>query len=208
MTGPCCIPLAGGLVRCVQVTQADCAVQGGAFFGIGLSCSDPAVPCNGGMPGTTACCLPDGTCLDLTPTSCQTAGGSPSGPMSSCNSVSCEVLEPVGACCDAATGACRDLSELDYILAGGVFSGPGTGCGGLGILCSTPVAAACCLPDGSCVDTLPAICTSLGGIPNETFGSCRRRATDYLLPRADFDGNGILDGRDLPGFVDAMVRGN
>lgn len=209
LTGACCIDLAG-VLRCVQLTQLDCLLQGGAYFGAGTSCANPAIPCATPPPGASACCLPDGSCLDMTATACLVAGGAPQGPMSTCSTTSCAALDPVGACCGgvpAVPGACRLLTELDCVVSGGTFLGGGTRCGDPGVPCNSPppMTAACCLPNGSCVDLTPTDCSLLGGDPGAPFSSCRANVLAALMPRVDFDGNGRLDARDIPGFISAML---
>jgi len=105
-----------------------------------------------------ACCMPDGSCEDLTQSECVVDGGSYQGDYTECASTDCP--QPAMACCFEATNGCLDLTEEDCLLAGGIP-------GGLGTTCETYVCfpvGACCLPDGSCQDEMsPEDCDAQGG---------------------------------------------
>jgi len=107
---------------------------------------------------TGACCLPDGTCSQMTSADCAAAGGVYQGDLVDCNSVTCP--EPTGACCFPSTGGCLDLTASQCSTANGIFQGAGTDCAT--IVCFPK--GACCLPDGSCDPNMtPEDCTALGG---------------------------------------------
>lgn len=72
-----------------------------------------------------ACCLPDGTCVDTLPSSCQQMGGTPQGVGTSCQNIVCP--QPLQACC-LSDGTCIDANEADCISQGGVPQGAGTNC--------------------------------------------------------------------------------
>jgi len=77
-----------------------------------LTCTPCEIP-------TGACCLPDGTCVEVIEEEC---AGFYFGDNTLCADVSC-----LGACCFA-DGTCQDLSENDCAAAGGTFQGVGTDC--------------------------------------------------------------------------------
>jgi hypothetical protein len=111
-----------------------------------------------------ACCFPDGSCQDLTPTDCQNQGGSPMGPGTLCNGIE--------ACC-LPDGSCIDADPLCCALLGGTPQGPGT-------QCSAP--EACCLPDDSCIDADPLCCALLGGTPQGAGTQCVGALEACCLP--------------------------
>jgi hypothetical protein len=102
------------------------------IMGLGLLGNEDT---GGGLPGvfgffgdilTGACCLPDGTCQDLTLEDCFVAGGDFQGIGSDCKGTDC--IEQYGACCYG------DSCYEDYYSAcvdeGGIFLGDGTVCEG------------------------------------------------------------------------------
>ncbi len=104
-----------------------------------------------------ACCLPDGTCQELTPTVCAAMSGAFQGDFTLCANVDCP--SPPGACCFG-PDSCLNFTEDDCGTAGGTWLGAGTECDGF----ACPLGA-CCLPDGSCVDGIPgADCDAQGGV--------------------------------------------
>lgn len=106
-----------------------------------------------------ACCLPDGSCTEVTPSECAASDGDYQGDLTDCGSVSCP--QPTGACCIEATSGCLDLTEGDCAIAAGIWSGWDTDCA---TYVCFPIGA-CCLPDGSCEDELsPEDCAALEGV--------------------------------------------
>jgi hypothetical protein len=106
-----------------------------------------------------ACCLPDGSCTEVTPSECAASDGDYQGDLTDCGSVSCP--EPEGACCIEATGGCLNLIEDHCAIVGGIWSGWDTDCA---TYVCFPIGA-CCLPDGSCQDELsPEDCAALEGV--------------------------------------------
>lgn len=77
--------------------------------------------------GLGACCLPDGSCLDIDTASCTALGGVFSGKGSSCGTTTC-AQPPTGACC--LTSGCMITNQFFCAANGGTFQGVGTGCGG------------------------------------------------------------------------------
>jgi hypothetical protein len=92
-----------------------------------------------------ACCLPDGSCLDLPPSQCLAQQGVPQGPGSKCT-----VAE---ACC-LSDGSCAMLDPLCCDQQGGTPQGTGSQC---------TQTQACCFPDGSCQMLDPLCCDEAGG---------------------------------------------
>jgi hypothetical protein len=72
-----------------------------------------------------ACCLPDGSCEELTESECTADGGTYQGDGTDCDSSSCP--QPIAACC-LDDCSCTDLTEADCDASGGRWSGFGTDC--------------------------------------------------------------------------------
>jgi hypothetical protein len=70
--GACCIG-AGDTALCAVVRMGICETLAGSFRGAGTVCDES---CDS-SPGEIAfgCCMPEGTCSELTPAACATAGG-------------------------------------------------------------------------------------------------------------------------------------
>lgn len=87
--------------------------------------SDEGEAEGGGGPGdeTGACCLPDGTCEEVTFSECATDGGSFQGEGTTCDDVDCT---HTGACCQGTN--CSITTEDDCGAIGGVYQGDDTGC--------------------------------------------------------------------------------
>jgi hypothetical protein len=79
ISGACC--LASG--ACLEVTQAQCTNQGGAYAGDNTLCSTTPCP----QPG--ACCFSDQSCVLLSESQCTTAGGTFSGSGTNCAAGTC-----------------------------------------------------------------------------------------------------------------------
>ncbi len=136
-------------------------------------------------PRVGACCVPEGTCIEMEEGDCLAAGGLWHGLGNSCAAVSCP--QPPGACCFAGQ-PCQDLSADDCALAGGTWQGPYSACANN----PCPVErAACCFPDTWCEDLTEAECAAAGGAwqPGQICQTveCTR----------DCNGNNIPDWEDL-----------
>ncbi len=114
-----------------------------------------------------ACCLPDGTCLDLDYEKCVYEGGNYAGDGTSCyealDAGTCEP-PPTGACCVDDTCS-EQTAELCH-RAGGLYYGDGTQCID-GDRCpdsEEPALGACCLPSGQCVDATEEECLRTDGL--------------------------------------------
>ncbi|MEM7229752.1 MAG: hypothetical protein AAF432_13155 [Planctomycetota bacterium] len=130
----------------------------------------------GGVNG--ACCLPDGSCVDISDLDCTPMGGSFQGPGSMCADVMCPPPSDCvgeGDCFEAnGTPSCESEECCDIV------------CGMDAFCCDTlwdavcvrtaflfcPAADACCFPDGSCQLFSPARCLELGGVPQGGLTEC------------------------------------
>ncbi|MCZ6836301.1 MAG: hypothetical protein O7G85_11050, partial [Planctomycetota bacterium] len=104
-----------------------------------------------------ACCLANGSCVNLTTVDCQIQGGTSQGPGSNCTTVTCTTAQPE-ACC-ISEGVCINLTPADCANLPGSPQGPGTTCGGQ----LTCFSEACCLPDETCAMHTTELCLLAGG---------------------------------------------
>lgn len=117
-TEACCYVDDAGNLICGDMTVADCLALGGSPQGAGTDCTttdcDPPIP-------TEACCLPDGSCIDIIPNGCLAIGGIPQGPGTDCATSDCSICEP-----DVVTCPSGDLSVGSSFLAGAIddFAAP------------------------------------------------------------------------------------
>lgn len=125
-------------------------------------------------PRLRACCLPDGSCQDLDPGDCATAGGVSGPDGSACATTTCEPLE---ACC-LPDASCQDLTPTACAAVGGRSAGPGTACATT-ICLESPVA--CCVA-ACCTDLTPTDCAVAGGIAQGGGTTCATTACE--LPEA------------------------
>jgi hypothetical protein len=126
--------------------------MGGTYNGDGSSCVGLNCPAPAG-----ACCLPDGSCTQVTADDCAALGGTYNGDSSLCEDIECP--QPPGACC-LVDGSCVQVTEEDCAAIGGTFQGDNTLC--IDANCP-PSVGACCLEDGSCVQVSASDCGALGG---------------------------------------------
>ena len=129
--GACCVQLTSQMTTCIEVTQAQCAMAQGQYYGAGSACSDEQVPCD--MPAQGACCIPsaipEGMCVITSRPMCKASGGTYHGDGTACDNMTC--FPPVtGACCLAQGGllTCIDLTADDCNAHGGEYAGDGTSC--------------------------------------------------------------------------------
>jgi hypothetical protein len=111
---------------------------------------------NGAPAG--ACCMPNGSCSQLTQNECTTAGGTFLGNFTVCNAGSCPDM---GACCYP-DGSCTIDDPTPCEDTGGMYQGDGTTCDSA----NCPQPGACCLATGMCVQAMAlggADCTNVGG---------------------------------------------
>ena len=122
-----------------------------------------ALDCSG-EPG--ACCLADGSCLDVTPDDCEFLQGGFEGQGSSCAATTCPEADQ--ACCFV-NGSCLDLPPSSCEPAGGFPQGLNSICGQTECFAS----GACCLPDGTCADDMsPENCVAKDGLYQGSDTSC------------------------------------
>ena len=115
--GACCLP---DFICHDELTQDSCLEQGGIWLGAGTDCD--SADCY-----VAACCLPDGSCLEVGPSDCYEFGGMWRGLGSTCQSVDCS-SSARGACC-LPDGTCLDdLSYSGCADALGIWQGAGTTC--------------------------------------------------------------------------------
>jgi len=189
--GACCTPADG----CEFVEEAICETQfGGAWLGALTSCGESS--CMG------ACCINSSGCDLLSETDC---GVVPNSQFQGVGTA-CEPNNecPVGACC-LPTGACTSGTLSFCQDQDGEFQGHESNCGQTS--CPQPTGA-CCFSTGSC-------------LPNRTFNNCTNvlqgtwagaGTTCPCTPACtgadgDVDENLVVDGRDVPVFVSAMLSG-
>lgn len=78
-------------------------------------------------PLVGACCLPDGTCIEVGKFACQAAGGTYRGSGTRCALAQCPVVGVSGACC-LSDGSCVELTETYCDDLGGSYQGAWTEC--------------------------------------------------------------------------------
>ncbi len=193
-SGACCT---GDSVQpCVEVDQGTCqSVYAGTFRGGFTSCSEGT--CDG------ACCVSGGGCVPLSQGDCAVVPNSQFQGVG----VACAPNDacPVGACC-LSSGACTNGTVLDCNAQGGVYQGTGTNCGSVN--CPQPTGA-CCFDGGSCLSNRTlSNCNILGGTWAGANTTCPG-ACQAPCPAADGDMNGdtLVDAKDLPLFVTALMSG-
>ncbi|MDX1775705.1 MAG: proprotein convertase P-domain-containing protein [Desulfobulbales bacterium] len=108
-----------------------------------------------------ACCLPDGSCTDLTPEECSLQGGISHGPGTDCANVECPTPPEIVACC-LINGDCAELTPDECTAQDGLPHGPGSNCAS--VECLFPDFGSCCLPSGECFEGRLDICVIQGGV--------------------------------------------
>jgi hypothetical protein len=180
-TGACCLPDGS----CIDVVfQETCEVElNGLYLGDDTQCANESCP-----ELVQACCFPSG-CVNLTPTNCLGAGGTPGGPGTACATFNCN---PIGACC-LPDGSCVDaVLPTDCASAGGTYQGDDVQCAT--VTCPEPFGA-CCFASGFCIELVESDCTIAGGSWAGPLTDC---ATDCAEPcPADVTGDGGIDLADL-----------
>lgn len=136
-----------------------------------------------------ACCLADGSCLDLPADLCKGEGGTPL-PGAPCYLVDCKITA-TGACCihdPTGVAACFVGTEADCIREGGTYEGDGT-------TCLSDVDACVLQPDpGPCDAICPRFFynTCSGQCASFTYGCCGGNANNFLT-REDCEAGCMLD---------------
>ncbi|MFO0874092.1 MAG: choice-of-anchor R domain-containing protein [Phycisphaerales bacterium] len=110
------------------------------------------------VPAVGACCLPSGGCFVDTAEQCLASSGTYQGDGTTCEDVTCPLVE--GACCFP-DGVCLPRTELSCMAGGGTWFGAGTLC--QDVTCPDPVGA-CCFPNGDCLIYTAEQCLSAAGV--------------------------------------------
>ncbi|MCZ6494030.1 MAG: hypothetical protein O6933_08125 [Planctomycetota bacterium] len=148
----------------------------------------PARADQGGDP-IGACCLPDGSCIDVTETQCQTQGGAYQGDGAMCDGANCPAF---GACC-IPFDICEVTTIQVCIEMGGVLWAPGQDCETF----PCPPLGACCRPDGTCQITGQRFCeNTFDGTYQGDGVKCQDISCTRPCP-ADLSGDGEVGILDL-----------
>jgi hypothetical protein len=148
--GACCT----GSGECVESFKNSCALQGGTFQGVGVTCEQSA--CGGGAEG--ACCRPDGSCAAQALPVCLALEGQYLGDGLDCESINCLNPPGVSVCCRP-NGTCSQTTPVNCTLIGGTYQGAGLSCSEF----TCPTLGACCLADTSCIEISQQECDGIGG---------------------------------------------
>lgn len=170
--GACCTDVTDGPLQyetCTVTSAFDCQLLGGVFQGLGTQCI------------LTACCLPDGICVDADPRCCIASGGVPHN--APCDAADCS-NPPIGACCLSPAGGtlqCVEVTAAQCDELGGLYLGNGTHC--VNNFCPVVGDGACCLDidDGplaydTCIVTSADDCVAQGGVFQGTQTQCQPTA--------------------------------
>ncbi|MBE7458649.1 MAG: hypothetical protein HS102_18865 [Planctomycetia bacterium] len=106
-------------------------------------------------PVLGACCLPDGSCAEITRDECEARGGTYKGDNVPCDNHTCAEQ---GACC-LPDGTCEELFQDECEARGGTYKGDNVPCDNH--TCAEQ--GACCLPDGTCEELFQDECEARGG---------------------------------------------
>jgi hypothetical protein len=201
--GPACpndqtVPISCATMGCGLGAVVSAEVAGTSLFWIRVSgprAASGTVAISFGPVGAPdgACCLDDGTCLALPPTTCSAAGGVPQDDGTSCDDVSCPPL--VGACC-VADGSCVSLTIADCTSIAGVFS-VDQSCDA--VPCNVEIGG-CCLDAAECQVMTFDHCAHAGGLFVGTGSTCLGVACEAFTCRGDCapaGGDGVVDIDDL-----------
>lgn len=143
-----------------------------------------------------ACCVEMGHCLVDLEAECAALDGVYQGDGSTCTPNPCP--QPVGACC-LAGGECAVLLEEDCDAAGGLWQGLQTTCEPNP--CPQPTGA-CCMASGLCHVLTAVECSTAGGVYAGNDAACvPNPCPQPCILLGDLNGDGVLDGQDIPGFV-------
>ncbi|MFG0293734.1 MAG: hypothetical protein ACF8MJ_11385 [Phycisphaerales bacterium JB050] len=179
--GACCVPDGSCLDGVFEET---CEIElNGLYLGDETECANESCP-----ELVEACCF-DAGCVNLTPTNCLNAGGTPGGPGTTCATYNCN---PTGACC-MPDGSCVDaVSPSDCADAGGTYQGDDVACAS--VSCPEPFGA-CCFDNGFCLDLVEADCIIAGGVWAGPLTDCATDCGDDCP--ADVTGDDSIDLADL-----------
>ncbi len=147
--GPLGCPSNGGWARFSELTSF-CRPSGDWVMRTSWS----TVNC---VPVTGACCLPNGSCTEVSSSDCTAQGGTYQGDNTTCGQTNCP--QPTGACC-LPDGTCQVLTQAQCTGRGGTYQGTGTSCAGRN--CPQPMGA-CCFSNGFCLNLTEANCRGANG---------------------------------------------
>jgi len=198
--GACCLPPL--YIDCIFVTAVGCDGFGGSYRGDDVPCL-PTDPC---PPPTGACCHPDGSCAEEPQAVCVAGGGLYQGDGTECTPNPCPA--PTGGCCHS-DGSCTTVTAAQCASAGGAYQGDGTACDPNP--CPQPWGA-CCYSGGSCIEGSPTDCSAAGGVYDGNGTTCTPNSCEQACPGpfvlGDMNGDDDVNGGDIQGFVDAIMRGS
>ena len=157
--GACCVDNA-----CYELTEDICKGLGGEFNGISSSCED-------GSCTTQGCCLPNGFCENVLPTTCLGLGGVVVG--SICVDGSCGGIpdtSAIGACCISEFQLCETVRNTTCVRLGGAYIGDDTTC--FDATCPAVFEGACCLGIDGCITLPETVCVLISGSFKGVATSC------------------------------------
>ena len=147
-------------------------------------------------PAPGACCLTDGTCVEVDEANCEGLGGNFSGSGVSCGTVNCSV----GACCflkEYCWWECLQLSEQDCATRyAATWHGPGSKCEDID--CPDLCYGACCV-NGGCVLTIESLCDAQEGVFH-AYSMC----ADIECQSGDDDCPGDINGDSTVNILDLL----
>jgi hypothetical protein len=195
--GACC--LGTSCFTAAGLHQLQCGVLGGSFVGPGSDCSGD--PC---APETVGCCVPGGTCQDLTEAGCANVNGVSLGTDSDCATSNAFCAAEFGACCRPGDTCVANDTPANCAAQGGSFLGIGADCSGN----PCAVTGACCELDGNCIDGgTQGECDAIAGSTFTSGIPCASVTCPDVcggnLP-ADFDNDGDADLEDYAGLQICM----
>lgn len=144
--GACCTGYPS--YSCYMTYESLCSLNGGVWTGAGVPCTSSPCP----PPPIGACCLPDGSCLQMNPAQCFATGGTWNA--GGCSPNPCPQPQ-LGACCYS-DGYCLLRTSGQCSQEGGAWAGPGTICD-----MNTCPTGACCTNGVGCVITSPLNCVAI-----------------------------------------------
>ena len=107
-----------------------------------------------------------------------------------------------GACCNPTDGTCTVQTQSACTAAGGSYQGNGSTCTPNN--CPQPTGA-CCYDSAPCAIVTQTACTSGGGTYKGNNTTCALHSCCQVM--GDLDGDGVVNGSDIQGFVNAMLTG-
>lgn len=179
----CCLPDD----TCVLDTPSNCVnMHQGTPQGPGTACT-----------ALEPCCMTDGSCQNLDPLCCASAGGTPQGAGSACSGLTIACCLPAGGCMDVDPLCCDDLGGTPSPTGAPNCLGDLNG-NGVDDACETPTGA-CCVGTTCTIETA-ASCAALGGTYLGDGTNCGTRSfvATPNLPIPDNDPNGVSHTINIP----------